>query len=152
MRSAIALISEGFLVKTRLLPVAILALGLAATAFADEATDNARARADAARRVYESLWNPSSQKTLDGKSLQGSSVNLDRAYLWSRRWMEAEEQASDKTEDRIAAVQAHVDRMRKLQSYVKAQQDLQSATPADVAAQQYYLLEAERALTQAKGK
>ena len=132
---------------TRLLALAALALGLAAAApvaRADDKTDNARLRADAARRVYESLWIPSSLKTLDGKGIQGGTANLDRAYLWSRRWMEAEQELSDKTEGKIAAAQAHLDRMRKVEDYVKVQVELRSATAADVAAQEYYRLEAER--------
>ena len=98
------------------------------------------------------MWDPSSQKTLDGKALQSGTANLERAYTWSRRWMEADQEFSDKTEDKIAAAQAHVDRMRKIEAYVRAQAELQSATAADVAATIYYRLEAERTLAQARGK
>ncbi len=140
---------------TRILALLALTLGLAATAPAargDERTDNARARADAARRVYESLWNPSSQKGIGDKTLQSGVSNLDRAYVWSHRWMEAAEEAADKTADKIAAVQAHLDRMRKVEAYVKAQRERQSATDADMAAQEYYRLEAEWDLARARGK
>lgn len=140
---------------TRILALLALTFGLTATtpaARADEKTDNAKARADAARRVYESLWDPSSQKGLGDKTIQSGTITLDRAYTWSHRWMEAAEQAADKTEDKIAAVQAHVDRMRKVEAYVKVQLEKQSATAADMAAQEYYRLAAEWDLARAKGK
>lgn len=48
------------------------------------------------------------EKVLDGP-------RAERFYTWSRRWMEAEKDRSSKRSDQIAAVQAHLDRMRRLE-------------------------------------
>ncbi len=118
----------------RVLALAALTLCLAAPVRADEQTDNARARADAARRVYESLLAPNTPMTPTGKGSATTGPDYDQVYAWSLRWMQAAEDASDKRDDRISAAQAHLDRMRKLEDFVRAQREKQSASDADVAA------------------
>lgn len=63
----------------------------------------ALARLDAARRTY----GQHARNLREGWVLTGELV-----YRWSRRWLEAEQALCKRPEDRIAACQAHVERMR----------------------------------------
>ncbi len=49
-------------------------------------------------------------------------------------------------------MQAHLDRMRKIEAYFKVQREKQATTGADMAAQESYRLEAGRELARARGK
>jgi hypothetical protein len=133
---------------TRMLAVGLV-LGLAALTFiarADDKTkENAKGRLEAARKVYEGI---SQRARID----PNASLDPDKLALWSRRWMEAERDLGDTKEEKIAAVQGHLDRMKKLEGLVKAMRQSALVTPMEVAAQEYYRLEAEQWLTQARAK
>jgi hypothetical protein len=75
---------------------------------------------------------------------------FEKAYQWSRRWLEAERQRSDKKADRITAAQAHLDRMKALQKRAERERQNGQASQADVLAIEYYCVEAEIWLAQAK--
>jgi hypothetical protein len=77
-------------------------------------------------------------------------VDAEGAYKWSCRWLEAERQVSDNKEDRIAAAQAHLDRMKALK---KRAHEVAARNSADVnlPGTEYYCVEAEIWLVQAKG-
>lgn len=135
-----------------LFAVPALSLVVAAAARGDEKTDNAKGRLDAARRVYETLSSPTSPQTPTGKQAGQNAPDYDQAYTWSLRWMQAQQDVSDKTEDKVAAAQAHLDRMRKMEDFVRQQQRRGAAADADVAALEYYRLAAEGALAAARGK
>jgi hypothetical protein len=139
---------EERLVATRML-AAGLVLGLAvltSPARADDKTkENAKGRLEAARKVYEGVF----QRARVDPS---ASLDPDKLALWSRRWAEAERDLGDTKEEKIAAVQGHLDRMKKLEGLFKAMRQSALVSPTDVAAQEYYRLEAEQWLTQAKEK
>jgi hypothetical protein len=107
---------------------------------------NASARRDAARKAFE--------LRLERRKVD-LSVNFDPDYLrqWSRRWMKAEqEMAADKVGS-IAAAEAHLGRMKKVESMTHALANAGlSAAPDVVAAVEYFRLEAEDWLAQAKAK
>lgn len=106
---------------------------------------NAKARAEAASKVYRGTlerWKVDPNTQLDPEKL----------YQWSRRWMEAEQDLSDKKEDRTAAAEAHLERMKKLETLFKQYFEKKLITPAEVAAQTFFRLDAERTLAQIKGE
>src|SRR4051812_23796583 len=93
-----------------------LLLGLAAAGWAVVAATpagpkpdagNAKARADAARSVYEGV--------LRLHSVEPRARHYELLYRWSRRWMDVEQQAAGKSQ-RVAAAKAHLSRMRDLES------------------------------------
>ncbi len=110
----------------------------------DQARANAQGRLEAARQVYAGII----------KNYEAGQVGLDfeKLYWWSRRWREAQHDLSDKKEDRIAAAQAHLERMRKLEGWVKESRKKGFLTLVEVAAQEFYRLEAEQWLAREKGK
>jgi hypothetical protein len=132
-----------------MLAVAGLILGLAPWALParadDKAAANAKARLAAARKVYEGML-------VRRKVDPAESLGSEKLYLWSRRWMEAQRELADKKEDKVAAVQGHLDRMKEMEAVVKQMRDRKIASEADVAAQEFYRLEAEQWLAQAGGK
>src|SRR4051812_12081531 len=65
----------------------------------------ARAKVDAARKTYEVVWQ---------NNREGLVPFAEVAYRWSKRWLKAELELSDKKADRAAAYQAHLERMREL--------------------------------------
>jgi hypothetical protein len=62
--------------------------------------NNAKARADAARKVYEGLLN---RMRMDA----GFKLDSDALYLWSRRWMNAQREVAASKAERTAAAEAH---------------------------------------------
>jgi hypothetical protein len=109
------------------------------------AVANARARMEAAHKVYDGML---SRLSVD----PGFPVDPDRFYRWSRRWLEAERELSAKKEDQITAVEQHLDRVKKVEALVKRLAAGNLLSPVDVTAAEYYRLEAEQWLAQAKGK
>ena len=133
---------------TRLL-AAGLVLGLAVLTTparaGDTTRENAKERLEAARKVYEGIFQ---RARID----PNAALDPDKLALWSRRWMEAERELGDTKEQKIAAVQGHLDRMKKLEGTVKQMLQARLVSPIEVAAQEYYRLEAEQWLAQAKGQ
>jgi hypothetical protein len=129
----------------------VLCLGLAALARparADDLVDNAKARATAAGEAYEAAW-----RNMEGNVLLvPTSAMLDELHLWSRRLMEAGQDVSDKKEDKVAAAQADVERMKKVEAFVNKRHDEHYATADSVAAAKFYRLDAERQVLLAKAK
>jgi hypothetical protein len=75
----------------------------------------------------------------------------DEVYAWSVRWLQAQRALSPKHEDQVAALEAHLRRMTKLQERVKELvRDLTPASKADEA--EWYRLEAQLWLAKAKAK
>jgi hypothetical protein len=110
----------------------------------DKARANAQARVEAARKVYNELFN---RVKLD----PNFRLSAETTYLWSRRWLEAQRELSDKKEDKVVAAADHLERMKKLRTLVTAQVKAGIATPGDAAAVDFYCLEAEHGLEQARG-
>ncbi|HJZ58680.1 MAG TPA: efflux RND transporter periplasmic adaptor subunit [Gemmataceae bacterium] len=86
------------------------------------------------------------------KAFQDGRADTEKVYLWSRRWMEAEQDAGEKKADRIAAVEAHLDRMKELRKLAEARYQAGQSTHADVLGVDFYLAEARLWLAQAKAE
>lgn len=111
-----------------------------------KALDNAKARMEAARKTYELKWKK-------WKAAEGINDPED-LYRWSRRWLEAQLDTSDKKTDQVAAYSAHVERMKWLEKFIKGLFEVgaKDAFRADVTATEFYRLEAENWLAQVKAK
>jgi hypothetical protein len=112
------------------------------------AVDNAKARLDAARKVYQFM----TESLKVTASAEPRPLEPERFYLWSRRWMEAQREVSDKKEDQIGAVKAHVGRMKELEEILQKLYDTEQIDSASVLAAGFYRLEAEKWLSEAKTK
>jgi hypothetical protein len=100
----------------------------------------AEARLRAARRQFEEVWTYYRQSRTD--SFQ--------TYYWSRLVLDSERDLSPNPADRIAAHEAHLDRMKKLEALVKKVRRLGFGFSTDVGATEYYRLEAEYWLSGAR--
>jgi hypothetical protein len=95
---------------------------------------------DAARTTYETTWTNYREGRVPGELV----------YRWSRRWLKAERQLSDKPADQLAAFQAHRDRMQKLEALVERVHRAGQTTVDEVSAAEYYRVEADLWLAQAR--
>jgi hypothetical protein len=100
----------------------------------------ARARLEAARRVFEGFWRDKNWR----------SVELP--YTWSRRWLKAQCQVSDKHPDRVAAFQAHLDRMRDLERVIGKALREGLDNVDDLQAAAYFVVEASEWLARAQAR
>jgi hypothetical protein len=132
-------------------PRRILFLGLLLTTFsfspAPPATPPkhspvAEARLKAALKQFEEVWTYYRQ----------SRTNSFLTYYWSRLVLDSQQDLCDTRADRIAALEAHLERMRRLDELVKKVRKLGFAFSTDVGATEYYRLEAERWLEKAKAE
>jgi hypothetical protein len=71
-------------------------------------------------------------------------------YRWSRRWLNAERQLSARPADQVAALEAHLQRMRRLEALVQKVQRSGQTTIDEISATEYYRVEAEIWLLQAR--
>ena len=110
-----------------------------------EAAANAKARLEAARKMYEGTLRL--YKT-------GPPVPLDveKLYRWSRRWLKAQHELATKKEDRVAAAEAHLTRMRSLEKTLRQMLKSREVPAFEVAGAEFYRLEAERWVAKAKGE
>ena len=91
---------------------------------------------EAAQKAFRQVWG-------------GQGGNVERAYPWSVRWLEAERALSDQTEDRIAALEAHLERVREIEQVTKRQFQQRISSLYEVSASEYYVAEAEVWVAQA---
>ena len=100
----------------------------------------AQARVDVARKAYESA----------AMMLQAGSpgVKPEYFYTWSVHWLNAERDLSNKHEDQLAALNAHLQRMQQAAKMTNALVQSGMAAPFDSAAADFYLREAELWLAQ----
>jgi hypothetical protein len=103
-----------------------------------EKTKLLQAQVDATRQTLEILWNDKEFR------------NVDTAYQWSRRWLEAERLLKDKKQDHITAAQAHLERMRQLKNLTNQLWEQKLVSRDQPSATNYYVAEAEMWLMQAK--
>jgi hypothetical protein len=95
-------------------------------------------RLQAARQAYEAV------------SKQGDE---EKTYVWSRRWMEAERDIAKNKAERVAALQAHFERMKKLEVLVLLMETRNAAPrPERLAPAQFYRAEADIWLAAEKAK
>ncbi|HTI50571.1 MAG TPA: hypothetical protein VL475_06465, partial [Planctomycetaceae bacterium] len=95
---------------------------------------NARARADAAKRMYEL-----------GLERMRKHTAMDSEYLqrWSVRWLQAERDLAPNRAEDAASLRQHVLRMRELNELVGKFVQARQATEIEEQATQFYVLEAE---------
>jgi hypothetical protein len=110
--------------------------------------DNAKARLQSARKVYEAMM----EEIKQGAQVQTTQLDPEKLYTWSRRWMNAQLEVSEKKENRIGAVEAHLARMKELEKILKKLYDAGVQPFSSVAAAEFYRLEAEKHLSEIKTK
>jgi hypothetical protein len=93
----------------------------------------AEARYRAALKQYEETWTYYRQARTD----------VQPVYSWSRFVLTAQYDLSDHRANRIAALEAHQARMKKLEALVKRVRRLGFGPSIDVGAVEYYRIEAE---------
>jgi hypothetical protein len=98
-------------------------------------------KAAAARRTYEVTWK---------NYREGRRVNPETLYWWSRRWLEADRDLSDKKADQLAAYRSHWERMREWERLVRDLQRANVTTVDEVSAVEFYRAEAEIWLIKAR--
>src|SRR5690349_7554945 len=96
---------------------------------------NAEARRDTAKKAYE-------------RASEGP-VRGDVGYLWSVRWLQAEPDLSLSNDDRVAASEAHLKRMK---DWMKRTQGEGAVNVNAVLGAKFYVLEAEDWLMTAQGE
>jgi hypothetical protein len=99
-------------------------------------------RYNAARKQFDLIW----------QYYQQSRVDSFEVYLWSRLLLDATKGVSAKPDRRIAAFEDHVDRMKKLEALIKKVRRLGFGRSSDVGASEYYRIEAECWLAEAKSQ
>jgi hypothetical protein len=125
----------------------VLGLVLAGLSIAPAAPDDppkpsplAEARYQAAVKQYEITWSYYQQARIDSYQV----------YVWSRLVLDSHRERSEKPADRIIALEAHLARMKKLEELIKKVRRLGFGRSSDVGASEYYRLEAEHWLVQAR--
>jgi len=111
-----------------------------------DAAANARARMEAAQKVYQGIL---ARQKVD-PNLSGPHV-WELLHRWSSRWMEAHAEAGAR-KDQIAAAEAHLARMRGLEKYARGVLKQKMVAPYEVSAAEFYRLDAEKHLRAVKKK
>jgi hypothetical protein len=102
----------------------------------------AEARYNAALKQFDLIW----------QYYQQSRVQSFDVYVWSRLLMDARKGVSDRPDKQIAAFEEHLDRMKKLEALIKKVRRLGFGRSSDVGASEYYRIEAECWLAEAKSQ
>jgi hypothetical protein len=83
--------------------------------------------------------------------IAGRLTDIEVLYRWSRRWMDGALAASKTKQERIAAAEAHLKRMKDLERVAPELKKVAYVFPASSeAAATYYRLEAEASLEEAR--
>ncbi len=102
----------------------------------------AEARYNAALKQFDLTW----------QYYQQSRVGSFDVYVWSRLLLDAKRGVSGRQADQIAAYEEHLDRMKKLETLIKKVRRLGFGRSSDVGASEYYQIEAEYWLAEAKSQ
>ncbi|MGZ3383759.1 MAG: hypothetical protein ACXWNF_02300 [Isosphaeraceae bacterium] len=102
----------------------------------------AEARYNAALKQFDLIW----------QYFQQSRVESFDVYVWSRLLLDARKGVSDRPDKRIVAYEEHLDRMKKLETLIKKVRRLGFGRSSDVGASEYYRIEAEYWLAEAKSQ
>ena len=102
----------------------------------------AEARYNAALKQFDLTW----------QYYQQSRVESFDVYVWSRLLLDAKRGVSGRQADQIAAYEEHLDRMKKLETLIKKVRRLGFGRSSDVGASEYYRIEAEYWLAEAKSQ
>lgn len=139
-------------------PALILGLFLVGVSFAPAPADPAQpplpperaaaltalleARHKAAQKQFEETWVYYKQ----------ARIEAFQVYTWSHFVLQTEFDLSDKKADQIAALEAHLDRIRKLEALLKKVRRLGFGQAIEVGAVEYYRIEAEYWLAHAQAE
>jgi hypothetical protein len=100
----------------------------------------AEARCQAALKQYETTWS----------YYQQARIDTYQVYVWSRLVMDCRRDMASGRAGRVAAIEDHLARMKKMETLVKKVRKLGFGRSYDVGASEYYCLEAELWLTEAQ--
>jgi hypothetical protein len=100
----------------------------------------ADAKVEAARQACLAF----AQEYADGRATH------ELVQQWSRRWMDARRSTTTKKSEQVAAIEDHVRRMHDLEAKVKERVAAKRAQPSEAYVVEYYRIEAELQLSQAK--
>ena len=124
-----------------------LGLALAAFSIAPAPPDTPRktsalaeARYEAALKQFDEVWTYYKQSRTDSFL----------TYYWSKIVLDSQQHLSEAKADRVAALEARLDRMKRLQALVLKVRKLGFGFSTDVGATAYYRLEAELWLEEAR--
>ncbi len=87
-------------------------------------------------------------------AFQAETTTLEPVIYWSQRWMAADEALAKDDAQRLAAVKAHLERMRQLHASIETLYNVgtKGGEAKEMAAMDYYVAEAERRLEQLQAK
>jgi hypothetical protein len=100
----------------------------------------ARAKVEAAGKACRAI----AHEYLEGKA------TAEQVHQWSRRWLGAARDASNKKSSQIEALEAHLERMRELEKAAQAKFEGKRGPASDVWAAEYHRLDAELELSRTK--
>jgi len=107
----------------------------------------AKARRDAAKKVYEASWDVYVHDSQIGRG------DIEYYHDWSVRWMQAERDLVQKKAERIAAVEGHLKRMQVWKERLDDGVKNGATRPLyEVSAAEFFRLEAEDWLAAAKAE
>ncbi len=126
-----------FLKRARWLAPVFLLFGLilaaAPPAEPTKAETLGKARLEAAVKQYDETW----------AYYQQARIDSYQVYVWSRIILDCRREMSAKAADRLAALEEHFARMKKLEALIVRVRRLGFGRSYDVGAAEYYRLEAE---------
>lgn len=93
----------------------------------------AKDRVEAARKTFETVQ----LEFRDGKA------TLDQLRDWSNRWVQAQQEVSTKKADRLAALEAHVARMKIVEKLALERFQAQRGLNSDISAAEYWRVDSE---------
>ncbi len=97
---------------------------------------------DAARKAYEEAVKGSQQARRAGTVMIPLAKSED-VYIWSVRWLNAQLELNSKKDDRIAALEGHLERMKALQTRVTEMYKAGLASSLEVAAVEFHRVQAQ---------
>jgi hypothetical protein len=110
-----------------------LMLAVAPSAEPSKAEALGKARYAAAHKQFDETW----------AYYQQARIDSYQVYVWSRMMLDCRREMGAKAADRIAALEEHLARMKKLEALVGRVRRLGFGRSYDVGATEYYRLEAE---------
>jgi hypothetical protein len=132
--------------RRRLVALTLLFAGLAIAPAAPQEPARpsplAVARYQAAEKQFEIIWSYYKQDRTDSFQV----------YVWSRLVLDARREMGETPADRRAALEGHLERMKRMEELVRKIRRLGFGRSSDVGATEYYRLEAEHWLARAGGE
>ncbi|GMU84523.1 MAG: hypothetical protein AMXMBFR47_43920 [Planctomycetota bacterium] len=114
----------------------ILVLGQTASRPAGKAAPLVHRRVAAAKSVYEQL-------VVEPLKRGEARASAEETYLWSKRWMEAEQDAAADRPAALAAAEAHLTRMTELAHRAKTMYEAGQTGLGQVTSVEFYQIDAE---------